>query len=82
MQSKTEGRTSLDGYTVEYSTSFQKVDHDTRHVRLGHNDLRPLAHTSYSRHTAGNMKRQPLRHHASKVIRCQAQFLLKLFEYC
>ncbi|CAL9391516.1 UvrD-helicase domain-containing protein [Streptomyces sp. enrichment culture] len=43
MPSKMEGRTSLDGYTVEYSTGFQKVDHDTRHVQLGHNDLPVLA---------------------------------------
>ncbi|MCH0541998.1 AAA family ATPase [Streptomyces sp. MUM 203J] len=43
MPSKMEGRTSLDGYTIEYSTGLQKVDHDTRHVRLGHNDLPVLA---------------------------------------
>lgn len=48
MPSKTEGRTSLDGYTVEYSTGFQKVDHDTRQVRLGHNDLPVLARAFFA----------------------------------
>ncbi|GBP98819.1 DNA helicase II [Streptomyces spongiicola] len=48
MPSKMEGRTSLDGYTVEYSTGFQKVDHDTRQVRLGHNDLPVLARAFFA----------------------------------
>ncbi|MCI0384151.1 UvrD-helicase domain-containing protein [Streptomyces sp. CNQ085] len=48
MPSRMEGRTSLDGYTVEYSTGFQKVDHDTRHVRLGHNDLPVLARAFFA----------------------------------
>ncbi|MGW0868941.1 UvrD-helicase domain-containing protein [Streptomyces sp. NPDC002740] len=43
MQPRLEGRTSLDGYTVDYSTGFRKVDHDTRHVQLGHDDLPALA---------------------------------------
>ncbi|WP_171052827.1 UvrD-helicase domain-containing protein [Streptomyces marianii] len=48
MLSKMEGHTSLDGYTVEYSTGFQKVDHDTRRVQLGHNDLPVLARAFFA----------------------------------
>ncbi|MEW1720580.1 UvrD-helicase domain-containing protein [Streptomyces sp. NPDC093109] len=48
MLSKMEGHTSLDGYTVEYSTGFQKVDHDTRRVQLGHNDLPVLARALFA----------------------------------
>ncbi|MER6531783.1 UvrD-helicase domain-containing protein [Streptomyces sp. NPDC001508] len=43
MQSRLEGRTSLDGYTVDYSTGYRKVDHDTLHVQLAHDDLPALA---------------------------------------
>ncbi|WP_314220331.1 UvrD-helicase domain-containing protein [Streptomyces zaehneri] len=48
MRSKMEGHTSLDGYTVEYSTGFQKVDHDSRRVQLGHNDLPVLARAFFA----------------------------------
>lgn len=48
MLSKMEGHTSLDGYTVEYSTGFQKVDHDSRRVQLGHNDLPVLARAFFA----------------------------------
>ncbi|MFI0788940.1 UvrD-helicase domain-containing protein [Streptomyces lydicus] len=48
MLSKMEGYTSLDGYTVEYSTGFQNVDHDTRRVQLGHNDLPVLARAFFA----------------------------------
>ncbi|MCX4579059.1 AAA family ATPase [Streptomyces sp. NBC_01571] len=40
---KLEGRTSLDGYTVGYTTGFAKIDHETLHVQLAHNDLPALA---------------------------------------
>lgn len=43
MQPRLEGRTSLDGYTVAYSTGFAKVDHETLHVQLAHSDLPTLA---------------------------------------
>lgn len=43
MQSRLEGRTSLDGYTVDYSIGYRKVDHDTHHVQLAHDDLPALA---------------------------------------
>ncbi|MFE4693886.1 UvrD-helicase domain-containing protein [Streptomyces sp. NPDC056749] len=48
MLSKMDGHTSLHGYTVEYSTGFQKVDHDTRRVQLGHNDLPVLARALFA----------------------------------
>ncbi|MFG2569810.1 UvrD-helicase domain-containing protein [Streptomyces sp. NPDC048567] len=48
MPSKMKDRTSLDGYTVEYSIGFQKVDHDTRQVWLGHNDLPVLARVFFA----------------------------------
>ncbi|MFF7559502.1 AAA family ATPase [Streptomyces pseudovenezuelae] len=48
MLSKMEGHTSLDGYTVEYSTGFQKVDHDSCRVQLGHNDLPVLARAFFA----------------------------------
>ncbi|WP_182605381.1 UvrD-helicase domain-containing protein [Streptomyces alkaliphilus] len=43
MQAKLEGRTSLDGYTVDYSIGYRRVDHDKLHVQLAHDDLPALA---------------------------------------